>query len=149
VNDSHRETSSCSRLDLVKLGPALASLGSVPVWRNGDDPAEVVMADISGDLDYDGMRRSLARLGHARPGHPWCARQGIKLPTVENCPECNRAYNNSNSSRRVCFDDKRPTARDHHGFDNQRVSVHDQLGGKASVHDRLGGKASVHNRLGG
>jgi hypothetical protein len=43
----------------------------------------------------------------------------------------------------------RPAANDHRGFDNQQVSVHDRLGGKASVHDRLGGKASVHDRLGG
>jgi hypothetical protein len=37
----------------------------------------------------------------------------IKLPTVENCSECNGAYNNSDSSKRVCFDDRRPVARDH------------------------------------
>jgi hypothetical protein len=52
-------------------------------------------------------------------------------------------------SKRACFDDRRPTAKDHRGFDNQRISVHDQLGGKASVHDRLGGKASIHDQLGG
>jgi hypothetical protein len=69
---------------------------------------------------------------------------------AENCPECNGAYNNSNSSKRACFDDRIPTANDHRGFDNQRVSVHDRLGGEASVHDRLGGgKASIHDRLGG
>jgi hypothetical protein len=79
----------------------------------------------------------------------YCWEEGIKLPTAENCPECNGAYNNNNSSKRVCFDDRRPTTKDHSGFNNQRVSVHDRLGGKASVHDRLGGKASVHYRLGG
>jgi hypothetical protein len=52
-------------------------------------------------------------------------------------------------SKRACFDDRRPTAKDHRGFNNQRISVHDQLGGKASVHDRLGGKASIHDQLGG
>jgi hypothetical protein len=67
---------------------------------------------------------------------------------TENCPECNGAYNNGNSSKRVCFDHRRPAAKDHRGFDNQRVSVHERLGGKASVHDQLGGKASVHDRLG-
>jgi hypothetical protein len=88
--------------------------------------------------------------GHWRcPFFKYCWEEGIKLPTVENCPECNAAYNNGNSSKRVCFDDKRPVAKDHHGFDNQRVSVHDRLGGKDSVHDRLGGKASIHDRLGG
>jgi hypothetical protein len=51
--------------------------------------------------------------------------------------------------KRVCFYDRRPADRDHRGFDNQRVSVHNRMGGKASVHDRLGGKASVYDRLGG
>jgi hypothetical protein len=66
--------------------------------------------------------------------------EGIKLPTAENCLECNGAYNNGNSSRRVCFDDRRPAAKDHYGLNNQRVSVHDWLGGKASIHDRLGAR---------
>jgi hypothetical protein len=79
----------------------------------------------------------------------YCWEEGIKLPTTENCPECNGTYNNGNSTKRVCFDDRRPAAKDHRGFDNQRVLVHDRLGGKASVHDRLGGKASVHDWLGG
>jgi hypothetical protein len=61
----------------------------------------------------------------------------------------NGAYNNSNSSKRVCFDDKRPSAEDHREFSNQQVSVHDRLGSKTSVHNRLGGKASVHDQLGG
>jgi hypothetical protein len=79
----------------------------------------------------------------------YCWEEGIKLPTAENRPDCNVTYNNNNSSKRVCFDDRRPAARDHHGFDNQRVSLHDRLGSKTSVHDQLGGKASVHDRLGG
>jgi hypothetical protein len=79
--------------------------------------------------------------GHWRcPFFKYCWEEEIKLPMVENCPKCNGAYNNSNSSKRVCFDDRRPAARDHRGFDNQRVLVHDRLGGKASVHDRLGGQ---------
>jgi hypothetical protein len=88
--------------------------------------------------------------GHWRcPLFKFCWEEGIKWPTAENCPECNEAYNNSNSSKRACFDDRIPATKDHRGFDNQRVSVHDRLGGKASVHDRLGGKAGVHDRLGG
>jgi hypothetical protein len=50
---------------------------------------------------------------------------------------------------RACFGDRRPTTKDHRGFDNQWVSVHDRLGGKARVYDWLGGKASVHDRLKG
>jgi hypothetical protein len=87
--------------------------------------------------------------GHWRcPFFKYCWEDGIKMPTAENCPECNTTYNNNKSSKRACFYDKIPTTKDHQGFDNQRVSVHDRLGGRASVHDRLGGKASVHDRLG-
>jgi hypothetical protein len=88
--------------------------------------------------------------GHQRCSFfKYCWEEGIKLPMAENGPECNEAYNNGNSSKRVCFDDRRPAAKDHCGFDNQLVSVHDRLGGKASVNDQLGRKASVRDRLGG
>jgi hypothetical protein len=75
--------------------------------------------------------------------------EGIKLPTTENCPECNGAYNNSNSSKRICFDDRTTTDGDHREFRNQWVSVHDRLGGKAIVHGRLGGRVNEksNNRL--
>jgi hypothetical protein len=56
---------------------------------------------------------------------------------AENCLECNETYNNRNSSTGVCFNDGRPTYRDHREFNNQRVSVHHRLGGKASIHDWL------------
>jgi hypothetical protein len=62
----------------------------------------------------------------------YCWEEGIKLPTAENCPECNGAYNNGNSSKRACFNDRGPTTKDHRGFDNQRVLVHNWLGGKAA-----------------
>jgi hypothetical protein len=71
------------------------------------------------------------------------------LLSAENCSECNGACNNGKSSKRVCFDDRRPATKDHYGFNNQRVSVHDRLGGKASIRDQLGGKANVHDQLGG
>jgi hypothetical protein len=79
--------------------------------------------------------------GHWRcPFFKYCWEEGIKLPTTENCPECNRAYNNNSSSKRACFGDRKPATKDHRGFDNQLVSVHDRLGGKASVHDQLGAR---------
>jgi hypothetical protein len=79
--------------------------------------------------------------GHWRcPLFKYCWEEGIKLPTAENCPKCNGTHNNSNSSKRVFFDDRRPAAKDHREFDNQWVSVHDRLGGKASVHHRLGAR---------
>jgi hypothetical protein len=63
---------------------------------------------------------------------------------AENCPECNGAYNNSNSSKRACFDDRIPVANDHHGFDNQRVSVHDRLGAKPASTIAWGGGQGQH-----
>jgi hypothetical protein len=79
----------------------------------------------------------------------YCWEEGIKLPTVENCPECNGTYNNSSSSKRVCFSNRRPAAGDYREFNNQRVPVHQRMGGKANIYDRLRGMASVHDRLGG
>jgi hypothetical protein len=88
--------------------------------------------------------------GHCRCSFfKYCWEEGIKLPKTENCLECNGAYNNSSSTKRICFNDRRPTTEDHREFNNQRVLVHQWLGGKASIHDRLGGNASVHDRLGG
>jgi hypothetical protein len=79
--------------------------------------------------------------GHWRcPFFNYCWQEGIKLPMVENCTECSRTYNNRSSSKRVCFDDRRPVTGDHREFSNQQVSVHDRLGGKASVHNRLGAR---------
>jgi hypothetical protein len=75
------------------------------------------------------------KIGHGE-GHwrcsfsRYCWEDEIKLPTAENCPECNGAYNNSNLSKRVCFNDGRLAARDHRDFSNQRISVHDRLGAK-------------------
>jgi hypothetical protein len=87
--------------------------------------------------------------GHWRcPFFKYRWEEEIKLPTAENYPECNGTYNNSNSSKRVCFNDEKPTARDHREFNNQWVSVHNRLGGKDNVHDWLG-EANIHNRLGG
>jgi hypothetical protein len=67
----------------------------------------------------------------------YCWEEGIKSPMAENCLECNETYNNRNLSKGVCFNDGRPTYRDHREFNNQRVSVHHRLGGKASIHDWL------------
>jgi hypothetical protein len=67
---------------------------------------------------------------------------------AENCPECNGAYNNSNSSKRACFDDRIPVANDHHGFDNQRVSVHDRLGAKPASTIAWGGGARPASMIG-
>jgi hypothetical protein len=69
--------------------------------------------------------------GHWRcPFFKYCWEEGIKLTMAEKYPECNGAYNNGNSSKKACFDDRRPVAKDHRGFDNKRVSVYNLLGAK-------------------
>jgi hypothetical protein len=66
----------------------------------------------------------------------YCWEEGIKPLMAENCPKCYRAYNNSNSSKSACFNDRRPAARDHREFNNQWISVLDQLG--ASLASTIG-----------
>jgi hypothetical protein len=69
--------------------------------------------------------------GHWRcPFFKYCWQEGIKLPTAENCPECKGAYNNNNSSNRICFNDRRPATGDHREFSSQWVSIHHRLGGR-------------------
>jgi hypothetical protein len=66
----------------------------------------------------------------------YCWEEGIKPLMAENCPKFYRAYNNSNSSKSACFDDRRPAARDHREFNNQWISVLNQLG--ASLASTIG-----------
>jgi hypothetical protein len=75
------------------------------------------------------------------PFFKYCWEEGIKLPTAENCPQCNGAYNNSNSSKTVCFDSRRTSVGDHREFSNQRVSVHDQLGAKPASTNGWGARS--------
>jgi hypothetical protein len=68
---------------------------------------------------------------HQHKYHWWCPffihcwEEGIKLPTVENCPECNGYYQAN-----------RPERRFQHG--NQGLSINEPIRGRASVHDQLG-----------
>ena len=54
-----------------------------------------------------------------------CWEEGIKLPTVENCPECNGYYGVNRSERRFQPGD-------------QGLFINEPIRGRASVHDRLG-----------
>jgi hypothetical protein len=54
-----------------------------------------------------------------------CWEEGIKLPNVENCPECNGYYRVNRSERRF-----QPG--------NQGLSINEPIRGRALVHDRLG-----------
>jgi hypothetical protein len=68
---------------------------------------------------------------HWYKDHWWCPffihcwEEGIKLPTVENCPECNGYYQANRPERRF-----QPG--------NQGLSINEPIRGRASVHDRLG-----------
>jgi len=62
-----------------------------------------------------------------------CWEQGIKLPTVQDCPKCNGYHRHDRSNRRFQPDDRR-----FNGPIRGRTSVHDRLGGRLNVHERLG-----------
>jgi hypothetical protein len=56
-----------------------------------------------------------------------CWEEGIKLPTVENCPECNGYYGVNYPARRF-------------QSGNQGLLINEPIRRRASVHDRLGGQ---------
>ena len=68
----------------------------------------------------------------------YCWEEGLTLPTVDNCSECNGFYRKDRSHKKPRFDQRPrgPIIRER--GDDRRISVHDQLGGRVSVHDRLG-----------
>jgi hypothetical protein len=74
-----------------------------------------------------------------------CWEEGLTLPMVDDCPECNNLYHGGQSYKKPRFDDgpRRPMARREH------TPVHDRLGGKISVHDRLGGRTMLRDPAGG
>jgi hypothetical protein len=61
-----------------------------------------------------------------------CWEEGIKLPTIEDCPECNGYYGVNLPERRF-------------QSGNQGLSINEPIRGKASVYDRLG-PGSVYMR---
>jgi len=67
--------------------------------------------------------------------------RGIKLPTVEDCPECNSYRRHDRSNQRFQLDNLR-----FNGPVRGRTSVHDQLGGRLNVHERLGGRVCYFPR---
>jgi len=56
--------------------------------------------------------------------------EGLTLPTVDNCPECNCFYREDRSHKKPRFDQRPrgPIIRDR--GDDRRISVHDRLGGR-------------------
>ena len=75
--------------------------------------------------------------------------EGLTLPTVDNCPECNGFYREDRSYKKPRFDQRPrgPIIRER--GDDRRIPVHDWLGDRVSVHDRLGGRTMLRDPVGG
>ena len=78
----------------------------------------------------------------------YCWEEGLTLPTVDNCPECNDFYH-ENRSHKKRFDQRPRGPIISERGDDRRISVHDRLGGRVSVHDRLGGRTMLRDPAGG
>ena len=79
----------------------------------------------------------------------YCWEEGLTLPTVDNCPECNNFYHEDRSHKKQHFDQRPrgPIIRER--GDDRRISVHDQLRGRVLVHDRLEGRTMLRDPAGG
>jgi len=62
--------------------------------------------------------------------------EGLTLPTVDNCPECNGFYHDSRSYKRPRID---------HRPQGPIIREIGEYEGRAPVHDRLGGRIYVHD----
>ena len=79
----------------------------------------------------------------------YCWEEGLTLPTVDNCPECNGFYREDRSHKKPHFDQRSrgPIIRER--SDDRCISVHDRLGGRVSVSDRLRGRTMLRDPAGG
>ena len=79
----------------------------------------------------------------------YCWKEGLTLPTVDNCPECNSFYRKDRSHKKPRFDQRPrgPIIRER--GDDRRIPIHDRLGGRVSVHDWLGGRTMLRDPVGG
>ena len=79
----------------------------------------------------------------------YCWEEGLTLPTVDNCPECNGFCREDRSYKKPHFDQRPrgPIIRER--GDDRRVLVHCRLGDRVSVHDRLGGRTMLRDPAGG
>jgi hypothetical protein len=87
--------------------------------------------------------------GHWRcPFFVYCWEEGLTLPTVDNCLECNGFYREDRSHKKPRFD-QRPRGPIIRGRgDDRHISMHDRLGGRVSVHDRLGSRTMLRDPVG-
>ncbi|RLN23454.1 retrotransposon protein, putative, unclassified [Panicum miliaceum] len=84
-----------------------------------------------------------------------CWENDIRLPSADNCPECNGSSRNDRSKPHYKDRGSEPINRNRR--EERRVSVHDRLGGRVDQYSRskskigqqdgLGGRISAHDRL--
>ena len=86
----------------------------------------------------------------------YCWEEGLTLPSIEDCPECNGLCRSNRFSKRPRYEGRNggPIIRNHHEripardrLRGERISVHERLEVKKSVYDRLGGRLSEQNQL--
>ena len=58
----------------------------------------------------------------------YCWEEGLTLPTVDNCPECNGFYREDRSFKKPQFDQRPRGLIIRERSNDRRISVHDRLG---------------------
>ena len=77
----------------------------------------------------------------------YCWKEGLTLPTVDNCPECNNFYLEDRSYKKPRFDQRPRGPIIREKGDDRRNSVHDRLGGRTMLCDPAGGRIFVDERV--
>ena len=86
--------------------------------------------------------------GHWRcPFFVYCWEEGLTLPIVDNCPECNSFYHEDRLHKKPRFDQRPRGPIIREIGDNRHISVHDRLGGRVSVHNHLGGRTMLRDPI--
>ena len=77
----------------------------------------------------------------------YCWEEGLTLPIVDNCPECNGFYREDQLYKKPRFDQRSrgPIIRERN--DNRHISVLDWLGGRSMLRDPVGGQISADEQL--
>ncbi|RLN09140.1 putative gag-pol polyprotein [Panicum miliaceum] len=78
-----------------------------------------------------------------------CWESNIRLPSADNCPECNGLSCNDRPMPHSRDRGSEPISRNRRGREEQRVSVHDWLGGRVDQYHRSKGRTNQQDGLGG
>ena len=77
----------------------------------------------------------------------YCWEEGLTLPTVDNCPECNGFYHEDRSYKKPWFDQRPRGPIIREKGDDKCISIHDRLGGRTMLRDPAGGRISTDERV--